>query len=152
METIKIQGRTFRPVVDSTFEHDIYLMNHIRGAGLDTIQPKEGEAYEDFALRLFDGLIGSGRLLLILGGLIIPEEITDLQWSPDVATITADFLKKVSAPEDKVIIEQQVIALLVNFIQTGIIRSRTSLKSLKLEEGPADEKSGALSTSETGEV
>ena len=129
MEKIKIGGRTFVPVKNSTIEHDFWLMAHIRGAGLDRIAIEEGEAPDDFAMRLLGEVINSGRIFPILGGLFLPEKISSLDWTPEIADETASFLKKISDPQDKLEIQRQVISLLISFFQSGLASLRNSRKS-----------------------
>ena len=120
MEKIRIGGRTFVPVKNSTIEHDFYLMSHIRGAGLDRIAIGEGEAPDDFAVRLLGEVIDSGRIFKVLGGLFLPEGVSSLDWTPQLAEETASFLKKISDPQDKLEIQRQVISLLIDFFQSGL--------------------------------
>ncbi len=129
METVRIGGRIFVPVKNSTIEHDFWLMAHIRGAGLDRITIGEGEAADDFAVRLLAEVISSGHIFPILGGLFLPETISPLDWTRDVAEETATFLKKISDPRDKLEIQKQVISLLVSFFQSGLASLTISRKS-----------------------
>jgi len=129
LEKIRIGDRTFVPVNNSTIEHDFWLMAHIRGAGLDRIAIGEGEAPDDFAVRLLGEVIDSGRIFPILGGLFLPEKIDSFDWTPQVAEETAAFLKKISDPHDKLEIQKQVISLLLSFFQSGLVSLRISRKS-----------------------
>lgn len=128
MEKIKIGGRTFIPVNNSTIEHDFWLMAHIRGAGLDRVVISGGEAPEDFAVRLLGEVIDSGRIFPLLGGLFLPEGVSSLDWTPETAEETAAFLKKISDPKDKLQIQKQVISLLIDFFQSGLASLRISRK------------------------
>lgn len=151
MEKIRIGGRTFVPVKNSTIEHDFWLMAHIRGAGLDRIAIGEDEAPDDFAVRLLGEVIDSGRIFPILGGLFLPEKTSSLNWTPEVAEETAAFLKKLSDPGDKAQIQQQVVSLLLSFFQSGLASLRISRKSS--ETSPAEAPgsgSGDRSISGTG--
>ncbi len=142
METIRIGGRTFIPVRDSTIEHDFWLMAHIRGAGLDRIAIGDGEAPDDFAVRILAEVISSGRIFPILGGLFLPEKISPLDWTPAVAEETAAFLRKISDPADKAVIQQQVVSLLLSFFQTGLASLTISRKS-SVTEPKAEPDSGS---------
>ena len=151
MEKIGIGGRTFVPVRNSTIEHDFWLMAHIRGAGLDRIAIGEGEAPDDFAVRLLGEVIDSGRIFPILGGLFLPEGTSSLDWTPEVAEETAAFLKRISEPQDKLEIQKQVINLLVDFFQSGLASLRISRKSSGTDpEAAPGSGSGDRSISETG--
>jgi hypothetical protein len=142
LEKIKIGGRTFVQVTNSTIEHDFWLMAHIRGAGLDRIAIGENEPPEDFAVRLLNDVISSGRVFPILGGLFLPEKISSLDWTPEVAEETAAYLKKVSDPDDKALIQQQVISLLLSFFQSGLASLTISRRSSGTDRG-AEPASGS---------
>ena len=152
MERIKIGGRMFVPVKNSTIEHDFWLMAHIRGAGLDRIAIEEGEPPEDFAVRLLGEVINSGRIFPILGGLFLPEKISSVDWTPEVAEETASFLKKISDPQDKLEIQRQVISLLISFFQTGLASLTISRKSSGTgPQSTPDSESGGRSISGIGD-
>ena len=151
MEKITIGGRTFVPVKNSTIEHDFYLMSHIRGAGLDRIALGEDEAPDDFAVRLLGEVISSGRVFKVLGGLFLPEKISSLDWTPEMAEETAAFLKRISEPRDKLEVQKQVISLLIDFFQSGLASLRISRKSSGTDpEAAPGSGSGDRSISETG--
>jgi len=151
LEKIGIGGRTFVPVRNSTIEHDFWLMAHIRGAGLDRIAIGEGEAPDDFAVRLLGEVIDSGRIFPILGGLFLPEGTSSLDWTPEVAEETAAFLKRISEPQDKLEVQKQVISLLIDFFQSGLASLRISRKSSGTDpEAAPGFGSGDRSISETG--
>ena len=152
MEKITIGGQTFAPVTNSTIEHDFWLMAHIRGAGLDRIAIEEGEPPEEFAVRLLGEVISSGRIFPILGGLFLPEKFSSLDWTPKVADETAAFLKKISDPDDKALIQQQVISLLISFFQSGLVSLQISQRSSGTgPQSTTDSGSGGRSTTGTGE-
>jgi hypothetical protein len=139
-------------VTNSTIEHDFWLMAHIRGAGLDRIAIEEGEPPEDFAVRLLGEVISSGRIFPILGGLFLPEKIASLDWTPEVAEETVAFLKKVSDPDDKTLIQQQVVSLLISFFQSGLASLTISRRSSGTgPQSTSDSGSGGRSISGTGE-
>jgi len=151
LEKIKIGGRMFVPVKNSTIEHDFWLMAHIRGAGLDRIAIEEGEPPEDFAVRLLGEVINSGRIFPILGGLFLPEKISSVDWTPEIADETASFLKKISDSQDKLEIQRQVISLLISFFQSGLVSLTISRKSSGTgPEGAPDSGSGGRPISGTG--
>ena len=152
MEKITIGGRTFVQVTNSTIEHDFWLMAHIRGAGLDRIAIEEGEAPDDFAVRLLGEVISSGRIFPILGGLFHPEKIASIDWTPEVADETVSFLKKVYDPEDKALIQQQVVSLLISFFQSGLASLTISRRSSGTgPQSMSDSGSGGRLISGTGE-
>ena len=151
MEKITIGGRTFVPVTNSTIEHDFYLMSHIRGAGLDRIAIEDGEPPDDFAVRLLGEVISSGRVFKVLGGLFLPEKISSLDWTPEMAEETAAFLKRISEPRDKLEVQKQVINLLIDFFQSGLASLTISRNSSGASpESASGSGSGDRSISATG--
>jgi len=69
---IILGGRVYRPIGESTVEHDFRFMGLLRDLGLDDPHRLESEAPEQFAVRLLNDLISSGRALEALGHLIVP--------------------------------------------------------------------------------
>ena len=126
---IHIAGRDFRPVQNSTIEHDYYMMEHVQAAGLDNCHKDPEETAEEFALRILAGLMKGGRVFPVLAGLFIPAGTEDLDWTLTVAKETEAHLRTVTDAEDKAVIHGQVVALLMNFFQLGITSLTTSRKS-----------------------
>jgi hypothetical protein len=152
LDTIRIGGRTFTAVKDSTIEHDFWLMAHIRGAGLDRIEIGLNEPPEDFAVRFLSEVISSGRVFPILGGLFLPEDVSPLAWTPAVAAETEAFLKKISDPADKAVIQQQVVSLLLSFFQNGLASFTISRRSsTTAPEAAPDSGSGDRQITGTGD-
>lgn len=149
MEKIELGGRAYVPVKNSTIEHDFYLMGQIRAAGLDEVHVRPEESPEDFALRLLRDVINSGRVFLLLGGLLIPEGTASEDWTPELAEETARALKKLTAPDDKEKIREQVLSLLIGFFETGLACLTTS-RSYSPGPGRLVSGSGERGTTETG--
>ena len=64
---------------------------------------------DDFAVRLMSQAIGSGHACDLIGAFIIPESTSDLDWNPQTGIDTARFVRKLTAPEDKLQIRQLVV-------------------------------------------
>ena len=93
----------------------------------------------------------SGRIFKVLGGLFLPEGISSLDWTPQVAEETASFLKKISDPQDKLEIQRQVISLLIDFFQSGLASLTISRNSSGTNpQNISDSGSGDRSISATG--
>lgn len=150
-ERIELGGRIFTPVKNSTIEHDFWLMGHIRAAGLDQVRVEEGENPDEFVMRLLREAINSGRVFLLLGGLMIQEGTPPDKWTPVLAKETAEFLKKLTAPEDKARIQQQVVSMLIGFFETGLASLRTSRRFSGKEAQPVS-GNGAHTTTATGDM
>jgi hypothetical protein len=149
MEKIELGGLVYVPVKNSTIEHDFYLMGQIRAVGLDEVHVRPDERPEDFALRLLRDVINSGRVFLLLGGLLISEGTASEDWTPELAEKTAQTLKKLTAPDDKEKVREQVLSLLIGFFETGLACLTTS-RSFSPGPGRPGSGSGGQGTTETG--
>jgi hypothetical protein len=119
-EIIELGGRKFRAIINSTVEHDFTVMQLLAQAGLDGAAQQEGESYDDFAVRLVSQVISSGHASDLVGTFIIPEDIADPEWIPLTGVATASFVRKLTAPDDKLQIRQLVVTLLAGFCQAGL--------------------------------
>lgn len=119
-QTITLGGRDFVPVLTSTIEHDYWLMSKIRAAGLDHIDKREEETAEAFVTRLLVEVIDSGVAFDLLGGLLLPIAFVPEAWTPACAIETANFIKRLTAPVDKAIVQSQTISLLIGFFENGL--------------------------------
>jgi hypothetical protein len=151
MEKIELGGRTYVPVKNSTIEHDFWLMGQIRAAGLDEVHVRPDERPEDFAVRLLRDVINSGRVFLLLGGLLIPEGVASEDWTPEIAEDTAGTLKKLTTPDDKEKVREQVISLLIGFFETGLACLTTS-RSFSPAQGRPGSGSEEHGTTATGAI
>lgn len=132
-EPILLGGRGFLPVERTTVEHDHWYMRQVRAAGLDGVQPLEGESHEAFALRLLALTIESERGLLLLSGLIVPVDAPGGRWSPELAKQTVAFLEQLDDPLDKNQVSGLVAAMLADFFAAGLISSGASALSSALQ-------------------
>jgi hypothetical protein len=123
-------GRKFRALEVSTLEHDIFFMNQVRAAGLDKFAVPEGEQPEQTTVRILHEVLASGKVFVILGALLIPADIADLDWTPELGAQTADFMRKLIAPDDKQQIQPLIISLVRHFFQSGAVYSTNSRSSL----------------------
>lgn len=121
METTKLNGRVYRAIKTSTIEHDFYMIDRIRAAGLDRVTLAEGENAEQLAMRLLEMTIGTGKAFEILGGLLIPVDVQDIDWTPAIAEETAENIKRTTDDAEKAEIRQQLVALLISFFNAGLI-------------------------------
>ncbi len=119
-------GRRFHVLTETTAEHDHWYMRQVRGAGLYDVFLTEGETPEAFARRLLGIAIDSGKEFLLISGMLVPESASGAPWSPAIATETAEFLKSLSAPEDKRQLNMLLGALIADFFAAGLISSAAS--------------------------
>lgn len=153
MEIITIGGRDFRAVSNSTIEHDFWVMDQVRGAGLDRIEMREGETQDQFVERIIIDSITTGRAFPLLGGLLMPADMLPEDWTPQIAHDTIEFLRKRTDESDKAKIKAQLVALLFGFFVKGVASPRTSpsysAKTKAGARGPSTEIEEAA-TSATG--
>lgn len=151
--SITIGGKIFRVIKSSTLEHDHWCMGEIRGAGLDRMTVAKDELPDDFVRRILAETIRSGRVYALLGGFLIPDDVQDNDWTPDIAKETAGFMRKLTDPADKSIVNMQVVALLIGFFEKGLVTLTTfKASSSESQETNVSESnvSAAASTSAIG--
>lgn len=116
----KIYGQKFRMIQKSTLENDYFIMQQLRRAGLENCTPNKDESAEDFGMRLLYSIVEDGVPFELLGGLLIPENVPDIEWTPGHARATADILRVVTDPEDKQQVQSILISLLTDFFAKGL--------------------------------
>jgi hypothetical protein len=84
-----------------------------------------------------------------LGGLLITEGVASEDWTPELAVQTAETFKKLTSPEDKERVRDQVLSLLIGFFETGLACLTTS-RSFSPGPGRPGSGSGERGTTETG--
>ena len=129
---IELGGRKFVAVTGSTIEHDYWLMDMVRRAGLDQIvvpSDTSTDSIEEFMRELLSRCISDGRVFLLMGGLIMPEGKQGHEWTVGMAQETADFIKRLTKPEDKAAVQTHVVSMLLGFFQNGLVSLLTSRKS-----------------------
>ncbi len=139
--TLEIGGRKWREISRSTMENDVWLWKHIRDGGIDQVRLQPGEKPEDYAVRLLHEVIASGKVFLLLGGLLLPDGVPDEHWAPERGEETAAFMRKLQDQTDKDAIRHLLINLLTAFFEGGLRSYVNSLTASKAEEGePAEQQ------------
>lgn len=118
--TCRIGETLYRMVERSTLANDFHVMKHLRAAGLADCSPGQGEAAEDYALRLLYTVVENGAPFELLGGLLLPEGIPDEQWTAELAAATAGALRRITDPADKAEVQKLLIGLLTDFFREGL--------------------------------
>ena len=121
-------GRTFLSVTESTVEHDLYFHGLAGRAGL-RFEKGEDESPEDFAARILEETIQSGKALELLGCLLVPEEVGVEGWTPEEARRTAAFIGQLRGEADKAGVRALILSLLISFFGCGLASIWTSQKS-----------------------
>lgn len=131
-------GRTFVSVTESTVEHDLHFHGLAGRAGL-RFEKGEHESAADFAARILEEVVQSGKALELLGCLLVPEEIGVAGWSPEEARKTAAFIGQLRGEEDKARVRALILSLLMDFFRCGLASIWTSRRSSRSR--PANEES-----------
>lgn len=126
VQVIELAGRRFRVITGSTVEHDHWYMRHVRAAGLDSVAMLEGETAEAFAYRVMGAVIDSGRVSVLLAGLLVPADAPGGQWSPAIAAATAEFISQLTDPESKNRVHGLTAGLVADFFAAGLTSSAAS--------------------------
>lgn len=141
-------GRTFLSVTDSTVEHDLYFHGIAGRAGL-RFEKRDGESVEEFAARILEETVQSGKALDLLGCLLVPEEIGVDGWTPEEARKTATFIGQLRGEEDKARVRALILSLLIGFFGCGLASISTSPRS---SSGRPDQKGDTLPTASSETV
>ncbi len=161
MKRFTLSGRAFVPVGESTVAHDFRFLELVQKAELNTFSMEEGEAAEDFAKRLMDRLMATGKALDLLACLIVPEPPEGTApgetWTPELAAETAGWIGALQDPKDKALIHALLAETLVDFFESGLV-SLTSSRRSSPGPGETDARSpdgtaagqGSLPSSQTG--
>ena len=123
METFEIGGRKFQPAGEGTARKDMYTMRQIAACGVNAIRQLDGEAEEQYICRLYVTACQTGDVFLLLGSLITPEGLDPLKWTEAMAVETANFLGRLTEPEDK----HKLRILLASALMPFFVAGRRSL-------------------------
>lgn len=129
---IELGGRAFRAVARSTIRHDHWLMARMRRAGFGELAKLPDEGARVYAERLMAHLLLTDGALELYGGLLVPAELTDRQWTPEVAAETATFIGGLDSPEDHAQVRTLLLMLLIPFFE----RELDSSAGIEPSSGP----------------
>jgi hypothetical protein len=87
------------------------------------------EPEEAFMYRLYLTALKTGDIFLLLGALLIPEEMDPLRWTPEIAAKTGEFLASMTEPGDKAKMRILLASALMPFFLGGHRSSKTSPNS-----------------------
>lgn len=141
-------GRTFLSVTESTVEHDLYFHGIAGRAGL-RFEKRDDEGADEFAARILEETVQSGKALDLLGCLLVPEEVGAEGWTPEEARKTAAFIGQLRGEEDKARVRALILSLLIGFFGCGLASIRTSPRS---SSGRPDKKNDTLPTDQNPPV
>lgn len=126
----RVGGRTFRTSAKTTLKQDLYLWAAISEAGLQNVVDdfdKETKSLSAQGEKDMLHAYRSGALFKVMGGVLVEEGI---RWTAAAAERNAEFFEDVDDPEDKKILQAQMVAIVLHFfVSAGALR-QTSPKSL----------------------
>lgn len=131
---LTIAGRTFRPAMDMTFEHDLWTLKQLRASGIDkairTWDPMQEEMPEFISELLVAGY-ETGTLWRIFAAILQEDGVP---WTPTSAEQTADFFRTLTDPAGKKALQGSLIGVLFAFFlssSAGMETLRSSIESLQ---------------------
>jgi len=131
---IPLGGRLFRAARSTTAERDDYLAGRIALSGVKNVTKEDGESPVDYVERLLGHLQASGYVDAMIGGLLTPLEIDDLEWTPAIAAETAAYAGQLHEPKDKEQRNVVLLTLLLDFFVAGMSSSAASSVSSEADE------------------
>jgi hypothetical protein len=131
MEILTIGGRKFKPIKNSTFAHDIWIMERIKATGLDTLRIEPEESSDDFIDRIGTKAMSGGMQLVLelIAGVLMPDEIDSSAWTPEIAKATTKFFGDLTEESEKAKVRAQIGGWLYFFFLSAIESSMTSMRS-----------------------
>lgn len=140
--TVALGGRKFTRLDSGTVEHDFWMMAQIREAGLHQISFTPGSDVEEVVDELLGRCLSSGKAVLLLSGLLLPEGMTPQEWKPEVALEIAAHIGKITDTEEKAQLRPLVASMLIGFFKTGLASLKISPKSSSQGAGVQPESAG----------
>lgn len=128
MEIVRISGREFKAVTDSTLEHDIWTVQQFERSGIRDIVMEAGETPDEFVARKIAQLMISGAIFDLLGGLLMPAEFNGSDWTPEMAIETGKLFARATGP-DKAIIKGEIAGAMEVFLGSALLSSIRSRRS-----------------------
>lgn len=128
MNQILLGGKPYVRCENSTLQHDIFLMNHIRAADVLELSLPEGSTGDDYAAEMLGRLAAYEKFNELLGCLLIPAELAGA-WTPAVCRATAAHIASLTEQEDKATLNAVLADLLIGFFRAGRVSLRILPKS-----------------------
>lgn len=123
---IKVNGRAFRPPTEMTYERDMYIVQLLDESGLDKLvdmyNPLE-EELSDVAKRMVIKAFSTGKMFRLLATALDEDGV---EWSFAECDKNEQFFKKLTRKEDKLALQSSIVMVLMGFIVSGVLSSRTS--------------------------
>jgi len=138
--------RAFRVITNGTAERDHYVIRLSGRAGLRQVEMRPNEPLEEFGLRLLYELIDADVIFEVMGGLLIPDEIEDSEWSPAVAAATALHLRRCQGEA-----KERINSHIAKFLEDFFGREMGSIVTSRIASGrPHPERAHRRTASANG--
>lgn len=125
-EMIQLGGENFIAQRNGCLEWEIWMQARITEAGLSRITTVKGETADQFAERMIAKALSSGKALVLLGGLMLPEGKSPDEWTPAMAADITRRMGKLRTAEDKEAAKGAIAAMLIGFFQNGFSSLKNS--------------------------
>ncbi len=146
LKVIELDGRRFVPYFKTSMAHGDWFIPLAMAAGVDKVEIIPDEPVEAYAERMLRAVWPSGKLLDLLGGLLLPEGLDPREWTPAVAADIAKHLRQLVEPDDKEKAHRLLGDMLAGFFRSGSASLKTSPTSSPLTP-PAGAEGGFPGTS-----
>lgn len=119
-ELLALGGQLWRPIQRPTMAYIIWFDRQVIEAGLDSLRQEEGESNEKFAARIWRQLVLTDKVFTFLGGMLLPAELPDSDWTQALADRQAAFFARLSEPEEQRALRHRLIGLVLYFFVCGL--------------------------------
>jgi hypothetical protein len=155
-EKLSLGGKEYGYVGAGPLRQDLFVMMHARHAGLVGAEILPDETPEEYAKRLLDMVLTSGRALLLLGGLLIPAGKRPEDWSEEMAYETAGALGSITDADEKRKVQVELLSVMLGFFENGlgswIASARASAAAAEPEKSPPAAGGNGMDSSESSPV
>jgi hypothetical protein len=138
---IELGGRKLQVIASANIEHDCWMANTVREAGLRPFVIDEARSVDEQVNGYVDCALESGMVTTLVGGLLAPAELDLRTWRPAVAAEMTEFIRNLTAPEDKLVFRGLFGAAVAGFFRSGLASLGISPTSSRVPMGP---RAGAL--------
>jgi hypothetical protein len=90
-------------------------MTYLWPCRVEQVVRLDGEDDDSYAQRIYTRIAGHPEFYKMIGGLIVPAELSESQWSPWVAIDTGKFLSEISEITDRVAFTRQAVDAVISF-------------------------------------
>jgi hypothetical protein len=123
---IELGGRKLQVIASANIEHDCWMAAKIREAGLDRVAVDEHQPVADVVELILDRVQGSGLATVLIGSLLAPADLDLKKWRPAVALEMIEFVRELTATEDKVVFRGLLAQAIAGFFRSALASLATS--------------------------